>query len=89
MSDDGHKTEQRAGTRSHVPASETTGTGGRAIGFDCCGSGMGDAVANCPCTSAMRRHPVIAFVILAVMGLAFLAIPTGFILGILAFMRTT
>jgi hypothetical protein len=58
------------------------------MSFDCCGTGMGDAMAECPCGSIMRRHPVITALILSLMGLVALLVPAGAILGILAFFRT-
>jgi hypothetical protein len=58
------------------------------MSFDCCGTRMGDAMAECRCGSIMRRHPLAAFVICTVMGLALLVIPVGAILGIIAFLRT-
>ena len=88
MSDEGYRTEETTGTGSDAPAFGPAGGGDRAMGFDCCGVSMGDGMAGCPCVAVMRRHPLIAFLLLTLMGLAFLAIPTGVILGIIAFMRT-
>jgi len=45
-------------------------------------------MAECPCGSIVRRHPVATFAICTVMGLALLVIPVGAILGIIAFLRT-
>jgi hypothetical protein len=79
MSDHESKTEQ---------ASTRGSTGDRSMGFDCCDIRMGDAMAECPCGSIMRRHPVVTSAFLGVMGLAVIVIPAGAILGIIAFFRT-
>jgi len=42
----------------------------------------------CPCTGWLRRHRLAAYSALAVMGLGFLALQVGWILGIIAFFRT-
>ena len=81
MSHDGYTAKQESGTDSE-------NTGDRRMDFDCCGFKMNDAMAGCNCGSFFRRHPVAMSAILAIMGLAFLAIPAGVILGIIAFFRT-
>jgi hypothetical protein len=88
MSDDCSKSEQKLGTGSDVPASDPANTGDRPMIFDCCGARTGDEMAGCPCGSMMRRHPVVTFTVLTLMGLAVIVIPTGAILGIIAFLRT-
>ena len=88
MFDHEYKTERASGTCSHVPASESGHTSDRRMSFGCCSTRMGDAIADGPCGSIMRRHPVVMSVILALMGLAVLLIPTGAILVIIAFLRT-
>lgn len=60
----------------------------RPMDFECCGTRMSDAMKGCPCGSVVKRHPIVTSAILALMGLAFLVIPTGAILGIIAFVRT-
>lgn len=91
MSENRYEAAQASGTRSDRPASEPGSTGDRSMRFDCCGIRMddakGDGMAGCPCGSIMRRHPVITTTIIAVMGLAFLVVPVGAILGIIAFFR--
>ena len=79
MSYDPNDTKQASGTESG---------GDRRMGFDCCGTGMEDVMAECPCGFFMKRHPFVMSTILAVMALAALAIPAGIILGIIAFFRT-
>jgi hypothetical protein len=88
MSDDRSKTEQKFGTGSDVPASDSASTGDRPMEFDCCGARIGEEMTGCPCGSMMRRHPVVTFTVLTLMGLAVLVIPAGAILGIIAFLRT-
>lgn len=88
MANHGYTAEQAPGTRSDAPTSESGGGDNRATSFDCCGTWMNDATAECPCGSFARRHPVVTSAILAVMGLAVLVIPAGAILGIIAFLRT-
>ena len=88
MSDDRSKTVQKLGTGSDVPASDPANTGDRPMKFDCCGTRIGDEMSGSPCGSMMRRHPVVTFTVLMLMGLAIVVIPTGAILGIIAFLRT-
>ena len=88
MSDDRYRADQASGTRSDLPASESGSKGKSPMSRGCCGTDMGDVTAECPCSSIVRRHPVISSAILAVVGLAFLAVPAGAILGIIAFFRT-
>jgi len=78
MSDNGYSANQESGK----------GTENRRMSFDCCGFRMDDATAGRSCGSMFRKHPVVMSAILAIMGLFALAIPTGFILGIIAFFRT-
>ena len=78
MTDTGHSANRETGKA----------TESRRMGFDCCGFRMDDAMARCDCGSVFRKHPVVMSAILAIMALAALAIPTGFILGIIAFFRT-
>jgi hypothetical protein len=73
---------------SDKPAPDSGSAGDRPIGFDCCGAGMDDWMAGCPCGSIMKRHPFVTSAMLAVMALAALAIPAGIILGVIAFFRT-
>jgi hypothetical protein len=87
MSDDKYKREHSSGERSDVPNSESATNGDRQLGFDCIGTGMGEAMAKCPCGSIMRRHPFLTSAMLAVTGLALLVIPAGALLGIIAFFR--
>ena len=49
---------------------------------------MSEFMAACSCGSLMRQHPFFASTICLVMGLVFIAVPTGAILGIIAFFRT-
>jgi len=88
MSREGNRPEKTTGTGSGAPVPGRAGARNRAMAFDCCGAGMGDGVAGCPCIVMMRRHPLVALLLLGLMGLLFLAIPTGVILGIIAFMKT-
>ena len=69
-------------------ASRRESSGDHSMSFGCCGTRMSDAMAECPCGSIVRRHPVATFAICTVMGLALLVIPVGAILGIIAFLRT-
>jgi hypothetical protein len=78
MSHDRHKTEQASETRP----------GDRPLSLDCCGVAVGGGKAYWPCGFVMRRHPVVATVILAVVGLAMLVIAVGTVLGIVAFLKT-
>ena len=82
MSHDRNDTKQASGTRSEGRADD------RRMGFDCCGTRMGDVMAECPCGFFMKRHPFVMSTLLAVMALTALAIPAGIILGIIAFFRT-
>ena len=79
MRDHEQETEQAANRKS---------TGDSRMSFDCCGTRIGDAMAECRCGSIMRKHPFAAFAVCTVMGLALLVIPVGVILGIIAFLRT-
>ena len=79
MRDRKQETEQAANRES---------TGETRMSFDCCGTRVGDAMAECRCGSIMRRHPFAYFAICTVVGLALLLIPVGVILGIVAFLRT-
>jgi len=88
MSNDRHEAEQASGKRTDIPASRSTIAGERPGSFDCCGTGMGEAMARCPCGPVMKRHPVITALVLSFAGLAALLVPAGAILGILAFLRT-
>jgi hypothetical protein len=88
MFDETYEAEQVSGTPSDVPISGSRIAGDRSMTFDCCGTRMDGEMAECPCGSMMRRHPVVMFAILAVMGLALLLIPAGAILGIIAFFGT-
>jgi len=88
MPDDRTTTKQKPGTCTDVPPSESATREDRPIGFDCCGVAMADEMAGCPCGSLMRRHPVVTFTVLTLMGLAVVAISAGAILGIIAFART-
>lgn len=81
MSNDVHNGKQGSGTGSEQ-------TGNRCMGFDCCGTRMDGEMAGCNRGSFMRRHPIVMSAFLAIMGLAFLAIPAGVILGVIAFFRT-
>ena len=88
MSNDEYRAEKTARARSDT---RVPGSGERdhhPTTFDCCGARMGGAMTDCSCGAIMRKHPVITSVMLALMGLAFVAIPTGAILGIIAFFRT-
>lgn len=88
MSDDRTTTRQKLGTHTDVPPSESVNRADRPVGFDCCGMTMDDQMAGCPCGSMMKRHPVVTFTVLTLMGLAVLVIPAGAIMGIIAFLRT-
>ncbi len=88
MSDDRPTTNQKLGRRTDVPPSDSAHRGDRPIAFDCCGITMGDGMAGCPCGSIMKRHPVVTFTVLTLMGLAVVVIPAGAILGIIAFLKT-
>lgn len=87
MSTGGYRAEQASGRDSDVPLSGSGRTSDGPMGFDCCGTMTGDAIAQCPCGSVMRRHPVIVFALAAAMGLAALLVSAGAILGIIAFFR--
>lgn len=79
MPDQAQETEQ---------ATNREGSGDSRMSFDCCGTRISDAMAECRCGSIMRRHPFATFAICTIMGLALLVIPAGAILGIIAFLRT-
>jgi hypothetical protein len=88
MSDDGNKAETASGARSDARAPESGSRDDRPMTLDCCGARMGGEMADCSCSAIMRKHPVITSALLALMGLAFVVIPAGAILGIIAFFRT-
>ena len=88
MSEDSCRNEQTSGARSGVSSSGSTTDADRQVDSDCCGAGIRQTMAGCPFHSVMKRHPVLASVMLAVMGLAVLVIQAGAILGIIAFFRT-
>lgn len=77
-------THDRQETRQ---ASETR-PGDRPLSPACCGVAMGVEKACGPCDFVMRRRPVVATAILAVVGLAMLVIAVGAVLGIVAFLET-
>ncbi len=54
----------------------------------CCGPTAEETGADCPCASAAKGHPVIAFAVIAGVALALVISQVGGILGILAFFRT-
>ncbi len=54
----------------------------------CCGPTAEATGADCPCASAMKGRPVIAFALIAGVALALAISQVGGILGILAFFRT-
>ena len=60
----------------------------RPMGFGCCGTGMDEAMGRRACSAIMKRHPLATTVFILIMGLFALTIPTGIILGIIAFFRT-
>ena len=84
MSENEHETEEAAGASEKAPRDGDD----RATMFDRCGAVMGGEMRGCPCGAVMRRHPVLIAAILALMGLAFLAVPAAAILGAIAFFRT-
>lgn len=88
MSKHGNQTAQAFGMGSDIPTSESGPMGGRPMGVDLCGTMMRGAMPACPCSLLAKRHPVVTFMILTIMGLFVLVIPTGAILGIIAFLRT-
>ena len=54
----------------------------------CCGPGTEGPSSDCPCASAAKGHPVIAFAAIAGVALALVISQVGGVLGILAFFRT-
>jgi hypothetical protein len=42
----------------------------------------------CPCAGMLKRHHVAAYTVLVGIGLAFLILQAGWILGVIAFFRT-
>jgi hypothetical protein len=52
------------------------------------GDNMGQMMRACPCTGWLGRHRLAAYTALAVVGLGFLALQVGWILGVIAFFRT-
>lgn len=87
MSRETGRNENTMGTASDAPASEPGAADDRSMRFDCCGISAGNGMLRCPCAAAMRRHPLIALALLALMMLACLAISTGVFFGIMAFLR--
>jgi hypothetical protein len=88
MSKNDYQEEQASGTKPDAPISGSRSAGDRPMSFDCCSSMMGEEMGECPCASAMRRHPFITAAVVTFMGLALLLVPAGAILGIVAFFRT-
>ncbi len=84
MSKNEHETKETAGATEKAPRDGDD----RATMFDCCASATGGEMRSCPCGAVMRRHPVVIAAMLALMGLAFLAVPAAAVLGAIAFFRT-
>ena len=71
--------------------------GSELAGMPCCPDGvawpgpggeMGRMMQACPCTTWFRRHRLAAYTALIVTALGFLALQVGWILGVIAFLRT-
>ena len=88
MSDEKNKTDRSAWPCCDAPARDPGDDGDQPKRFECCGAEMGPMTAASPCGSFMRKHPVVTTTVLVAMGLLFLAVPAGAILGIIAFLRT-
>jgi len=88
MSDEKKEADREAGRNCDDAPRESRSCRDRERMFECCGADMSGMMAGSPCGSFMRRHPFVTTVILAAAGLALLAVPTGAILGIIAFVRT-
>ena len=88
MSDERNKTDRAAWQCCDAPAHDSGNGSDYANRLACCGTEVGGMMAACPCGSFMKKHPVITSTILVAMGLVFLAVPAGAILGIIAFFRT-
>lgn len=88
MSDEKNGKSREAGQDRDEAARESRSGCDREKMFECCGGEMKEMMAGTPCGSFMRRHPFVTGLILAAAGLAFLTVPAGAILGIIAFVRT-
>ena len=49
---------------------------------------MEEMMQACPCAGMLKRHRVAAYTVLVGIGLAFLILQAGWILGVIAFFRT-
>jgi hypothetical protein len=72
-------------------------SGSGLLGMPCCsenvdwsapGRDIGQMMQACPCGGWLRRHRLAAYAVLTVVGLGFLALQVGWILGVIAFFRT-
>ena len=67
------------------------------VGVGCCGDGV-DTAGSCgnmremmqggPCAGFLKRHRLAVFTALTVVGLGFLILQVGWVLGVIAFFRT-
>lgn len=71
---------------------ERGSNGSTLVGMPCCpegpGGDMGRMMQVCPCATWFRRHRLAAYTTLIVVALGFLALQVGWILGVIAFLRT-
>jgi len=88
MPDEKNKTDRAAWQCCDAPDHDAGNGSDHPKKLECCGAEMGGMMAACPCGFLMRKHPVVTSTILVAMGLVFLAVPAGAILGIIAFFRT-
>lgn len=81
-------TEESKSNQSHQSQAETVGAEPRTR-FACCGPwpSEGDPQDACPCTSFFRGSRRSFMVPVAVMGLLFTIVFTGWVLGVVAFFR--
>jgi len=72
-------------------------SGSEFVGAPCCpeglawsvpGGDMGQMMQACPCAAWLERHRLAAYAALTVVGLGFVALQVGWILGVIAFFRT-
>ena len=85
MADNEYEKRDESGAGPSESASGPGISGDRRLTSACCHDKASDAVAGFPCAFIMRRHPAILSVIVALMGLACLAIATAMIVGVLRY----
>ena len=83
---------------NHIPNEQhEKRSGAEFAGMPCCSEGLGwsgpsgsekQMMRACPCAGWLGRHRLAAYTALAVVGLGFLTLQVGWILGVVAFFRT-